>query len=81
MGNELIVPRGVRPLVELDVTLAAMASVLPGFLAGQDLGETMRPITIGRNTLVVLPPMPGRAVMTIEPNARPALPLLRTRRP
>ena len=77
-GNELIVPRGVRSLVELDVTLAVVASVLPGFLTGQNLGKAIRPITIGRNALVVLTPMPGRAVMAIEPNARPVVGLLRT---
>ena len=56
--DELILPRRMRPLVELDVTLAHLARVVPRLLARQHLGEAMRTVAVGRDALVVLPTMP-----------------------
>ncbi len=66
----------MRPLVELDVTLAQLASVAPGLLARQQLGEAMRTIAVGRKALVVLTTMPhdGVHTETIDPNRTPTPP-------
>ena len=72
-GDELILLRRVRPLVEGDIALALLARVLPGLLPWQDFGEAMCTIAIDRDALVVLPPMPSGAVMAIEPHPRPTV--------
>jgi hypothetical protein len=72
-GNELILLRRVRPLVEGDTALAPLARVRPRLLPWQNFGEAMWTIAIGREALVVLPPMPSRAVVAIEPHPRPTV--------
>jgi hypothetical protein len=42
--HELVVPRGVGPLVQTHRPLAGLAGVVPGLLARQQLREAMRPI-------------------------------------
>ena len=70
--DELILPRRVRPLVEVDVPLAQLARILPRLLTRQHLREAMRTITVDRDPLVVLTTMPLGAVLTIEPDPDPA---------
>jgi hypothetical protein len=77
--HELVVPRGVGPLVQTHRPLAGLAGVVPGLLARQPLREAMRPIPVRGQAAVELAPVVRPAVVTVE--AHPRASVLRARPP
>jgi hypothetical protein len=79
--HELVVARGVRPLVQINRSLAQLARVRPGLLAGQQFGEPVRPITVCRDTPVHLSLVTGLAIRALQTHTRPSMLRVRTHRP
>jgi hypothetical protein len=69
--DELVVARGVRPLVQPHRALAGLAGVVPRLLAGKQLGEAMRWIAIRGHAAVELAAVARLAVVAIEADPRP----------
>ena len=72
-SDELILARRVWTLVEVDVALAGLASIRPGLLARQTLGEAVRAIAVRRDSHVALSTVPRRTVATSKPHPRPGV--------
>jgi len=71
----------VRPLVQVDGALATLAVVVPGLLAGKQLGEAMRPIAVRGHAAIELAAMTRLAEMAIEAHPRPNMARSQTHRP
>jgi hypothetical protein len=80
-GHELVAAGGVRPLIQVHGALASLAVVVPGLLAGKQLGKAMRPIAAAGHTAVELAAMTRLAVMAIEADPRPNMIRSRTHGP
>ena len=68
-ATKWLLPGRIRTLAALEVALALLAILMPGLLAGQELGEDVR-LASRRRALVALSAMTGLAVDAVELNPR-----------